>query len=165
MAEAQQEATQTATEEKKKRAPAKRRAPKKGEKVVVAKSRRKTSVARAYIRSGNGAIKINGKGIDALEFNVIRDMMIEPIAVSAAAREIAKKVDISVNVYGGGVSSQMQAVRGAIARGLVGYSGSEVLKRELMNYDRTLIVDDPRRVEPKKAMGPKARARFQTSYR
>lgn len=156
---------QAQADEKKRKAPAKRRAPKKGEKIVVAKSRRKTSVARAYIKSGKGTLKVNGKGIDALEFSVIRDMILEPLAISNAARDISKRVDIRVNVYGGGVSSQMQAIRGAIARGLVEYSGSDALKRELMAYDRTLVVDDPRRVEPKKFKGPKARARFQTSYR
>ncbi|MCW6159964.1 MAG: 30S ribosomal protein S9 [Candidatus Micrarchaeales archaeon] len=174
MAEVQQQQAQAQTptpapaaqvDEKKKKAQAKRKPQKKGEKATVTKSKRKTSVARAYIRSGKGSIKINGTSIDALEFSVIRDMMMEPLAVSNAARDLSKRVDIRVNVYGGGISSQMQAVRGAIARGLVEYSGSEALKRELMSYDRTLIIDDPRRVEPKKFKGPKARARFQTSYR
>ncbi len=172
MTEAQQQAqaiTQTSAQaapaDEKKRAPAKRKAQKKGEKIIIAKSKRKTSIARAYIKKGKGIIRINGKSIDALEFSVIRDMIMEPLAISNTARDISKRVDIRVNVHGGGVSSQMQAIRGAIARGFVEYSGSEALKTELMDYDRTLIVDDPRRVEPKKFKGPKARARFQTSYR
>ena len=72
---------------------------------------------------------------------------------------------ISVQVNGGGISGRAQAARSAIAKTLVGASESETLKRQYMSYDRNLLVDDHRRVEPKKFLGPKARARKQTSYR
>lgn len=156
---------QAEEEKPKKRAVSRKKATRKGEKVTITKSKRKTSVARAYIKSGNGTIKINGKGLEAIEFNRARDMLMEPFIISSAARELSKKVNIKVNVYGGGISSQVQAARGAIARGLVAFSGSESMKGEFMDYDRSLMVDDSRRVEPKKFRGPKARARFQTSYR
>ncbi len=143
----------------------KRKAAPKKDKTIRVRAKRKTSVARASVRPGNGDIRINGKDINALEFDIVRDMIMEPLTISDAAKDVAKKVSIKVNVYGGGTSSQMQSIRGAIAKGLVTFSGSEILKKEYLAYDRALLIDDPRRVEPKKFMGPKARARFQTSYR
>ncbi len=167
MAEQQTHPVQTTqtTEEKVAKKPVRRKSTKKSERPLVVKSKRKTTVARAYIKPGNGMIRINGKDINALEFNAAKAIMTEPVVISNQAQDQLKKVNIKVNVYGGGVSSQIQAVRSAIAKGLVESSKSESLKKEYLNYDRTLLVDDPRRVEPKKFKGPKARARFQTSYR
>jgi small subunit ribosomal protein S9 len=81
------------------------------------------------------------------------------------APEVASQADISVNVMGGGQMGQAQACRTAIARALVGFSGSEELKRKIVERDRFMFAEDSRRVEPKKYKGPKARARFQKSYR
>ncbi len=145
---------------------ARRRSVKSGKSVVtVVKSKRKTTVARAYVKSGNGSIRINGRDIKSMEFQAAKDMIMEPIVISQLARDLLKRASVKVNVSGGGVSSQVQATRSAIAKGIVAFSKSETLKKEYMLYDRTLLVDDPRRVEPKKFKGPKARARFQTSYR
>ena len=94
-----------------------------------------------------------------------REMMMEPVNFSDTTRGIASKMDIKVNVYGGGASAQAQAVRSAIAKSIVEFSGADSLKKEYMHYDRFMVVDDSRRVEPKKFKGPKARARFQKSYR
>lgn len=152
-------------EEKAKRAPAKKRVVKKIDKTIVVKSKRKTTVARAYVRSGKGSIRINGRDIRSTEFGAAVDIIMEPVTVSGLAKDWSKRVDIKINVYGGGVSSQIQAVRGSLAKALVAFSKSEALKQEYLNYDRSLLVDDQRRVEPKKFKGPKARARFQTSYR
>lgn len=134
-------------------------------KSLVVKAKRKESIARAYLKPGKGSIRINGQNINSMEQDYIRKMILEPFEVSAMAKDVASKTDIKVNVRGGGISSQMQAVRGAIAKGIVQISNSEVIKEELMNYDRSMLVDDTRRVEPKKYLGTKARARFQTSYR
>ena len=60
---------------------------------------------------------------------------------------------------------QAQAARTAIANALVAYFDGMNLKEKFNSIDRSLIVDDTRRVEPKKFRGPKARARFQKSYR
>ena len=60
---------------------------------------------------------------------------------------------------------QAQAARSAIAKGIVKFTGDEGLKNLYLMEDRYLLVDDARRVEPKKFKGPKARARFQKSYR
>lgn len=152
-----------AASQKKSAAPRKRAAPK--SKSVVVKAKRKESTARAYLKPGKGMIRVNGQNINSLEQDYIRKMILEPFEVSSMAKDVANKTDIKVNVKGGGISSQMQAVRGAIAKGIVALSNNEVIKQELMNYDRSMLVDDTRRVEPKKFRGPKARSRFQTSYR
>lgn len=81
-------------------------------------------------------------------------------------------VDIRVRVSGGGHTSQIYAVRQAIAKSIVAYYQKYVdehsknqLKQALVQYDRTLLVADNRRCEPKKFGGPGARARYQKSYR
>ena len=86
--------------------------------------------------------------------------------------DIFPQVDIRVRVKGGGTTSQIYAIRQAIAKGIVAYYQKfvdEASKREikeiLVQYDRTLLVADPRRCEPKKFGGPGARARYQKSYR
>ena len=156
-------AAATTAAPKKVAAPRKRAAPK--SKSVVVKAKRKASTARAYLKPGKGIIRVNGQNINAIEQDYIKKMVLEPFEVSSMAKEVANRTDIKVNVKGGGISSQMQAVRGAIAKGIVALSNSEVIKQELMDYDRSMLIDDTRRVEPKKFRGTKARARFQTSYR
>jgi small subunit ribosomal protein S16e len=81
-------------------------------------------------------------------------------------------VDIRVRVTGGGHTSQVYAIRQAIAKAIVAYyqkfvdeQSKNELKKALISYDRTLLVADPRRSEPKKFGGPGARARYQKSYR
>lgn len=77
-----------------------------------------------------------------------------------------------MRVRGGGSCSQVLAVRQAIAKAVISYHqkyDDESVKRELkellIQYDKSLLVADPRRCEPKKFGGPGARARFQKSYR
>mmetsp|Transcript_8791 Transcript_8791/g.16309 ORF Transcript_8791/g.16309 Transcript_8791/m.16309 type:complete len:92 (+) Transcript_8791:349-624(+) len=81
-------------------------------------------------------------------------------------------LDLRCRVKGGGHVSQIYAVRQAIAKAIVAYYQKyvdEATKKEikdlLLEYDRTLLVADPRRCEPKKFGGRGARARFQKSYR
>ena len=81
-------------------------------------------------------------------------------------------VDIRVRVAGGGHTSQVYAIRQAISKAIVAYTAKYEdaaqaleLKKQLVAYDRTLLVADPRRCEPKKFGGPGARARYQKSYR
>ncbi|MGI0133636.1 MAG: 30S ribosomal protein S9 [Candidatus Micrarchaeaceae archaeon] len=149
----------------KKRATQRKKVAKKKGKVVFVKSKRKTAVARASLKAGSGKIRINSFDINTIQPIELRRIMLEPIELSSNAAHVAKGVDINVNVYGGGQSSQAQAVRGAIAKGISQYAETDVIKNELMKYDRAMLVDDSRRVEPKKFKGPKARARFQKSYR
>jgi len=86
----------------------------------------------------------------------------EPIYLAGDA---AHGVNISVNVAGSGAMSQAIAARGAIAKSLVEFTGDEKLRKRYIEDDRMLLVDDPRRVEPKKPLGPKARRRKQHSKR
>jgi small subunit ribosomal protein S16e len=83
-----------------------------------------------------------------------------------------KQVDIRVRTKGGGTTSQIYAIRQAIAKGIVAYyqkfideASKKEIKDILVQYDRTLLVADSRRCEPKKFGGPGARARYQKSYR
>ena len=79
--------------------------------------------------------------------------------------DIAYEVDINIHVVGGGVMGQAEAARMVIAKGLVQWSQDMDLKEKYIQYDRTMLVGDPRRSEPKKYGGPGARARKQKSYR
>ena len=66
---------------------------------------------------------------------------------------------------GGGTSGQAQAARSALAKVIAKADQGDAVRKAYIDYDRTLMVDDVRQVEPKKYKGPKARARFQKSYR
>lgn len=131
-------------------------------KLSVSRGKRKESVARAIIRSGKGVVRINGMALDALDHEFLTDIIKEPLNI---AGDLSLKVDIDVNVHGGGRVGQAEAARQAIARSLVSFSKDDALKQAFVDHDRFLMVEDARRVEPKKYRGPKARARFQKSYR
>ena len=132
-------------------------------KVVTASGKRKRAIARATIRPGKGIIKINKRLLDFYEPRLARLKLREPLII---AGDLANKVDISVNVMGGGITSQADASRLAIAKGLVEFSKSDKLKEEFLNYDRNLLVADVRRKEPAKPnRHGQARAKVQKSYR
>jgi small subunit ribosomal protein S9 len=122
-------------------------------------------VARGSAKSGAGKIRINHFDVNTYEPIELRRIMLEPIRVSGTTHDIARKLDIDINVYGGGQSSQAQAIRGVIAKCIEKSSGGDSVRKEYLHYDRFMLIDDSRRVEPKKFKGPKARARFQKSYR
>ena len=138
---------------------------KKNEKVVFKKSKRKNCIARGSGKPGSGIIRVNGERIDIIEPHELREEMLKPVYISDINRSVANGIDMDINVYGGGVSSRAQAVAGVIARIISDFAQSDTVRKEIIRYDRTLLIDDPRRVEPKKFLGTKARARFQTSYR
>ncbi|MDE1825149.1 MAG: 30S ribosomal protein S9 [Candidatus Micrarchaeota archaeon] len=131
----------------------------------MVKSRRKMAIARARLTKGNGRITINNVNINLFKPKEVRELILEPVNFSSSTRDIANSSDIKVNVYGGGRSGQAQASRTAIAKAIASASGSDIIKNAYLKYDRTLVVDDVRQVEPKKFLGTKARARFQKSYR
>ncbi|MHA2022845.1 MAG: 30S ribosomal protein S9, partial [Candidatus Thorarchaeota archaeon] len=66
---------------------------------------------------------------------------------------------------GGGFMSQADAIRMAIATGLIKISQDFEARSKMVEHDRTMLVGDPRRTEPKKFGGPSARSRYQKSYR
>jgi small subunit ribosomal protein S9 len=135
----------------------------KKKKVAIGVGKRKEAIARAVAKEGNGKIRINKISIDAFTPEYLRDVILEPIKISKTAQEVAKGLDIEVSVEGSGPIAQAEACRIAIARALVGFRKG--LEREFLKYDRYMLVRDYRTVEPKKFKGPKARARFQKSYR
>jgi len=134
---------------------------KKKETSLVFRGKRKESIARAIISPGKGRVRINRKLLSSIDNKYVRTIISEPLIL---AKDIASQYDIVVNVKGGGPMGQAQACKVAIAKALISVSGDE-LKEKFLSYDRHLITEDSRRVEPKKYKGPKARARFQKSYR
>ena len=115
-------------------------------------------------------MRLNGSPIELEKTELLRTKALEPVLL--LGKEKFANVDIRVRVKGGGHVSQMYAVRQAIAKGLVAYTQKYVdeatkkeLKDALLQFDRTMLVADPRSMEPKKAGGRGARARFQTSFR
>ncbi|MCX8205772.1 MAG: 30S ribosomal protein S9 [Candidatus Micrarchaeota archaeon] len=130
---------------------------------MVVRSKRKEAVARAYIRKGKGRVRINKLDLNAVGNPYTKAIMSEPLTM--IDNSLAKGVDIDIDVYGGGTMGQAQAVRSAIARALVAYTKDAKLRDMFHSRDKFLVVEDSRRVEPKKYKGPKARARFQKSYR
>jgi small subunit ribosomal protein S16e len=132
--------------------------------------RKKTSTAVAFVKKGTGIIKVNGVPITLLQPELLKLKTFEPVLVLGADKFAG--VDIRVRVKGGGTTSQIYAIRQAIAKGIVAYfqkyvdeQSKRAIKETLVQYDRTLLVADPRRCEPKKFGGPSARARYQKSYR
>ena len=118
--------------------------------------------ARATVKAGKGRVRVNRKPIELVEPEIARLKMMEPLVL---AREKSNKVDISVNVEGGGFMGQADSVRTAIARGLVEYFADDELKERYLKYDRALLVNDPRRHLPKTPLGRGARKKRQKSYR
>ena len=141
--------------------PRKKKAKKKGARVELARGKRKTSVARAAVREGHGRIRVNSMLTTAMPNRFLREMIEEPLRLAGPE---GNSVDVEVKVHGGGESGRAQASRTAIAKALSQYFG-ENLKKSYEEVDKYLLAEDPRRVEPKKYKGRKARARFQKSYR
>ncbi len=131
-------------------------------KVITTSSKRKTATARASIKDGMGKVRINKKPLEIYTPELARLKIFEPLQL---AGNLAKKVDVSVKVHGGGVMGQADASRTAIARGLVKFFKDEALKELYLKQDRSLLVDDPRRKEPKHQLGRGARKKRQKSYR
>ncbi|MEK6826593.1 MAG: 30S ribosomal protein S9 [Nanoarchaeota archaeon] len=129
-------------------------------KVINTTGKRKTSIARAVLKPGKGVIRINSKLLDVYEPAFCRMKIMEPLML---AGDVAKKVDISINVNGGGQMGQADSCRLAIGRALSEFQPS--LKKVFLNYDRTLLVADIRFKEQYKPNDSKARAARQKSYR
>ena len=130
-------------------------------KIIHTSGKRKTAVARATLRPGSGNVIINSTPLAAWGSNILRLRVQEPLLL---AKKHADKVDIVVNVIGGGMTGQADAARLAIGRALVELD--EKLQPVLLDYDRMLLVADVRRKEPSKPNSHgKARAKKQKSYR
>jgi len=120
--------------------------------------RRKSAVARVYLKAGTGSIVVNGKPVDEFFSRETGRMIVrQPLALT----ENLARFDISVNVDGGGESGQAGAVRHGITRALIDYDATlkPVLKKA------GLVTRDAREVERKKVGLRKARRRKQFSKR
>jgi len=120
--------------------------------------RRKTSVARVYLRPGTGAIKINGR--DAKEY-FTTDVLVYKINQPFALTETVEQYDVTVNVFGGGITGQAEAIRLGISRALCAANAEYRLSLKPAG----LLTRDSRMVERKKPGQKKARKRFQFSKR
>ena len=133
--------------------------------------RKKNAVAVAFLKGkGKGVVRVNGAPIETLGPKSLYTKAVEPILILGWDR--FKTVDIRVRVRGGGHTAQVYAIRQAIAKAMVAFYQKYVdeaskteIKDLLVAYDRSLLVADPRRCEPKKFGGRSARARRQKSYR
>jgi small subunit ribosomal protein S9 len=126
--------------------------------IINGLGRRKAAVARVYVRQGEGNITVNGKDYkDFFPVVHIQGKIAEPLELV----DVRNIYDIKVNVKGGGVKGQAEAVRLGIARALckINEEFREPLKAQ------KLLMRDPRSVERKKYGRPKARKSFQFSKR
>jgi small subunit ribosomal protein S9 len=120
--------------------------------------RRKTAVARVYLRQGNGKITVNGKDVDSYFKNPgLTYVVKQPLDVT----DSLGKYDVVVNVKGGGPTGQAGACRHGIARALVGYDENN---RQSLRSNG-FLTRDPRMVERKKYGQRGARRKFQFSKR
>ncbi|MGC9517400.1 MAG: 30S ribosomal protein S9 [Methanomicrobiales archaeon] len=131
-------------------------------KVIHTSGKRKTAIARGTFRKGKGRVRINKCPVELYDPELARLKITEPVVL---AGDITNDLDIDVKVIGGGVMGQAEAARMVIAKGLVQWTNDMDLKEKFVQYDRTMLVGDPRRSEPKKFGGRGARARRQKSYR
>jgi small subunit ribosomal protein S9 len=126
--------------------------------IINTSGRRKTSVARIYMKKGSGNIEVNGRdyktyfSTPTLQYYVTQSLNVS---------KVASEYDVTVNVKGGGITGQAQAIRLAIAKALVEINPD--YKKDLRAEG--LVTRDPRMVERKKFGQKKARARFQFSKR
>lgn len=126
--------------------------------VVHKIGRRKTAVARVYVTEGKGNITINKKSLEEyFTTGPLQYKVKQPFALT----ENEGNFDVNVNVYGGGITGQAEAVRLALSRAMceINEENREVLKPE------GLLTRDPRMVERKKFGQKKARKKFQFSKR
>jgi small subunit ribosomal protein S16e len=128
-------------------------------------------------------VRVNGVPLELVQPETLRLKVFEPILI--LGKERFANLDIRIRVTGGGHTSQIYgtiylsnsaanflAIRQALAKAIVAFhqkfvdeASKQEIRNTLINYDRSLLVADPRRCEPKKFGGPGARARYQKSYR
>jgi len=126
--------------------------------VINTIGRRKTSVARIYMSEGKGEVIVNKRDFkEYFPTGVLQFKINQPFQLT----DTVGQYDIKVNVKGGGINGQVEAIRLAIARALVEIDpeNKPLLKAE------SLMTRDPRMVERKKPGQPKARKKFQFSKR
>ena len=131
--------------------------------LVQSSGKRKAAVARCTIRKGSGRVWVNRLPLEIHEPPLARHKIREPLLMIPP--EKVRVLDIEIQVEGGGVMGQASAARTAVARGLVLWLKDAKLADSFKHYDRSLLVNDPRRKLPKRPGGRGARKRRQKSYR
>ncbi len=126
--------------------------------IINAIGRRKTSIARVYVKPGKGDIKVNNRDLKEYFLSEIHQTLVKQGLATVKAEG---SYDVTVNVEGGGIKGQAEAVRLGIARALVEFNAENkpALRKE------GLLTRDSRMVERKKPGRRKARRRFQFSKR
>ncbi len=126
--------------------------------IINTLGRRKTSVARVYLKAGKGKVTINNRELaDYFPMATTQAKIYQPFNLT----ETQGKYDVTVNVDGGGINGQAEAIRLGISRALV--KVDEAMKPSLKAEG--LMTRDPRMVERKKPGQKKARKKFQFSKR
>ena len=145
-------------------------------KVELYPGQRKSSKAVATIAKGSGKVRINNIPAELMAPDVAKELVLTPLTLVS---ELRNRVDIDVQVHGGGFMGQAFASAVAISRALTGQekggkdprehpftkSVREEIRRKITEYDRHLLSGDSRQTESKKFGGPSARRRKQKSYR
>ncbi len=143
---AQEKEVKKEAREESKAKSAKKKVEKKAEKkIIFTVGKRKKAVARAVARPGNGKVLINSQPLDIYGNELIRTFIKEPLLLSD---NVWKGFDFSVNVKGGGIMGQAEAIRQSIARAIVEIQPG--MKKRFLEYDRNLLIYDSRRTEPHK---------------
>jgi len=139
----------------------------KKDRVILTSGRKKTAIARVRVKTGTGGVKINGVPLALVTPNSAAMLIGEPIelAKSVLGDGFAGTLDIDANVNGGGTMGRAYACRTALGKALVEWSESDDLRKLYQTHDRTLMIDDARRREPKKYLRKGARAKPIKSYR
>jgi len=126
--------------------------------VVNALGRRKSAVARVYVSDGQGKIKINNRDLnDYFPTGILQYVVLQPLNLLG----VAGQYDINVNLDGGGITGQAEALRLGISRALIEINPESRGALKAAGF----LTRDPREVERKKPGQPKARKRFQFSKR
>jgi small subunit ribosomal protein S9 len=145
-------------------------------KVELYPGQRKSSRAVATIAKGSGKVRINNTPAELMAPDVAKELVLTPLTLVG---ELRNRVDIDVQVHGGGFMGQAFASAVAISRALTGQEKGgkdprehpftkgvrEEIRRKITEYDRHLLSGDSRQTESKKFGGPGARRRKQKSYR
>lgn len=126
--------------------------------VVNTLGRRKTAVARVYMTKGKGNVTVNKKDYKVVfPIDVLQAKIVQPFQLT----DTVNQFDVTVNVSGGGINGQVEAIRLGISRALV----KENEEYKTLLKEEGLMTRDPRMVERKKPGQPKARKKFQFSKR
>jgi len=115
------------------------------ERAVMSKGKRKRAIARAWFRPGKGVVKVNSVPLEIMGNEMARLKIQEPLII---AGDGWKSYNINVTVRGGGLMGQAEAARQAISRGIAALLPET--REKFMNYDRFMLVYDPRRTETHK---------------